>query len=184
MEGSAKSNMDTKPLERGTLYPYSKNVKIYRCPAVNERTVTVNLQNPNGVPRTVTYSMDYNVAGGTATGPLPGALFKPSSVINPKPTKKSVFWEEHPLSVDNGAFGIRSYPDRRFWNLPASHHNRSCEMSFLDGHVEIWRWKGTAVLAVGATEPGIGATFNPNVVDTAPYADITRMQTTTINPPP
>lgn len=182
MEGSAKTNMDTKPLERGTIYPYSKSPKIYRCPAVDARTVRVDLQHPTGVPRTVTYAMDYNMAGGSAGVPRVGALFKSSDVVNPKPTKKSVFWEEHPFSVDNGAFGIYSYPDRRFWNLPASHHNRSCEMSYLDGHVEIWRWKGTAVLALGATEPGISATIS--VTDNAPFADIIRMQTTTINPPP
>ena len=33
-----------------------------------------------------------------------------------------------------------------WYNLPASRHNRGCVLSFADGHVEYWKWKGTSVL--------------------------------------
>lgn len=186
IQGNAKTNLTTVPIETGKLYPYNKSVAIYRCPAVNAKT-SPSLQYPQGKLRNVTYSMDANVAGGTLNGttrtPRPGAIFKTAEVHIPGPSKKSVFWEEDPRSIDNGAFGIDSYASIRFWNLPASHHNKSCEMSFIDGHVEIWRWRNKEVLAEGQPDPGVGAilTVSDNAANPV---DIRRMQTTTIGPPP
>lgn len=181
VQGNAKTNLTTEPIETGKLFPYNKSVNIYRCPAAKEKTLKVSFQYPQGRLRTITYSMDYNVAGGSGSVPRVGAIFKASQVRDPGPAKKSVFWEEDPRSIDNGAFGIDSYPSRRFWNLPASHHNKSCEMSYIDGHVEIWKWQGKAVLALGQPDPGIGQIIQ--VSDQAPYHDIERMQHTTIGPP-
>jgi prepilin-type N-terminal cleavage/methylation domain-containing protein/prepilin-type processing-associated H-X9-DG protein len=183
VQGSGKTNLTTAPIESGKLFPYNKSVAIYRCPAVTTKTLTVNFQYPQGRIRTITYSMDYNVAGGSGTTPRVGAIFKTSQVINPGPAKKSVFWEEDPRSIDNGAFGIDSYPSIRFWNLPASHHSKRCEMSYLDGHVEIWKWKNKNVLAEGVPDPGVGAIV-PASDDATNPADIRRMQYTTIGPPP
>lgn len=182
--GSAKTDPDTKNITNGTIFPYLKSAKLYHCPADHSKTLAGGgLLNPGGIPRLRTYSMDYNMAGGTGpNAPRAGAIFKPSQVINPGPSKKSVFWEEDPRSADNGAFGINSYPSTDFWNLPASHHNKACEMTYVDGHAELWKWKGTAVLALGQDDPGVGKTVSAQ--DTPPYTDIRRMQYTTVGPPP
>jgi prepilin-type N-terminal cleavage/methylation domain-containing protein len=187
IQGNAKTNLTTVPIETGKLFVYNKSVAIYRCPAVNDRTLTVSFQYPKGRVRTVTYSMDYYVAGGTGTTPKPNAVFKMSQVSKPGPSKKSVFWEEDPRSIDNGAFGIRSFgyegSSINFWNLPASHHSRACEMSYVDGHVEIWKWKNKNVLAEGMADPGVNQTLPVNDDNSRPV-DIRRMQTTTVGPPP
>ena len=57
-----------------------------------------------------------------------------------------MFWDEQEDSIDNGGFGIAPRRDPRWWNLPASRHNKAVVLSFMDGHAEAWRWRGTSVL--------------------------------------
>src|SRR5437867_3564956 len=57
------------------------------------------------------------------------------------------FIDEHEKAVDDGLFAIAnpsveppSNPDT--WaDLPTDRHNQCCNLSFLDGHAERWRWK-------------------------------------------
>jgi hypothetical protein len=103
---------------------------------------------------------------------LSGAI----KVVTPPPVRKSVFWDEDPRSIDNGAFGIKPAGTWVWWNLPASTHNRGCAMSYLDGHTEIWKWKDTSVLAIGQPQPPLGTGMN----SPAPVGDrdLIRVQTT------
>ena len=69
-------------------------------------------------------------------------LFKKStSIINPGPSLAFVFIEESYLTVDDGYFAVKA-PGVNIWqNSPTVRHGRSCELSFADGHAEIWRWR-------------------------------------------
>lgn len=60
-----------------------------------------------------------------------------------------VFGEENQISIDNGAIGTESREGpAQFWNPPTARHNNGANFSFLDGHAELWRWKGTALNAL------------------------------------
>ena len=67
------------------------------------------------------------------------------------PVRTFAFLDEHPESIDDGAFMCYdrihwTEPDaepvfKTWWEMPADRHNRGCNLSFADGHVEHWRWK-------------------------------------------
>lgn len=64
-------------------------------------------------------------------------------ITEPSPSGASVFLDEDPYSIQNGAIGIEPAHTRNYahWNLPASRHNNGGAITFADGHGELWKWK-------------------------------------------
>jgi len=145
MIGNARTMTNTSYIQTGYLYPYNRSAQIYVCPA--EKALTdVAYGAPAAVPRLLSYSIDYNL-GSTNPGYIAYNRLKDRDINkNPSPAQHSVFWHEDARSIDNGSFGIWPYGNESWWNLPTSIHDRGCCLSFLDGHVEYWRWKGRVVL--------------------------------------
>lgn len=57
------------------------------------------------------------------------------------PTQAFVFIEESILTVDDGYFAVKA-PGNLIWqNSPTVRHGGAGELSFADGHAEIWRWR-------------------------------------------
>jgi prepilin-type N-terminal cleavage/methylation domain-containing protein/prepilin-type processing-associated H-X9-DG protein len=159
IQGNAQSDPQTPYIPNGVLYPYNKTLSIYACPA-NTRQITFPANPPiywsrwQG-PQARTVSINYPLGGFTATGGdllLTGVrpVLKYSQICspNPEPGKMFVFVDENEFSVDDGAFFIdpAGSGQNRWWNLPGSRHNKGTTWSFADGHVEYWKWHGTAVL--------------------------------------
>ena len=65
-----------------------------------------------------------------------------SDILSPGPSQASVLWDENEDSINNAGLWISSFGTREYGDLPASRHNYGCTMSFADGHVEYWKWKG------------------------------------------
>jgi prepilin-type processing-associated H-X9-DG protein len=60
-----------------------------------------------------------------------------------------VFGEENQISIDNGAMGTESLEGpAQFWNPPTGRHSDGANFSFLDGHAELWRWRGPVLAAL------------------------------------
>ena len=58
----------------------------------------------------------------------------------PQPSHIFVFIEEHPDSINDGYF--LNHPDISQWSdLPASYHNGSVNLTFIDGHIESHKWR-------------------------------------------
>ena len=125
---------------------------------------------PNGiggsVPQTRTCSVDFALGGFTppglaAGGPAHGggtfngvttlAKFSQIQTRSAGVAQKIVFVDEAPNNVDDGCFGIypASSQNHAWWNLPGCRHDgqRACTFTFADGHAELWRWHGSAVIA-------------------------------------
>ena len=66
-----------------------------------------------------------------------------------KPSGKFVFGEEAQSSLDDGEFAmyplVPATPINIWWNLPNTRHNVGSTWSFVDGHVELYRWRGTVI---------------------------------------
>ena len=55
---------------------------------------------------------------------------------------------ENEQSIEDGLFGCYppGLPESSTWlNLPASRHNKGGDFSFVDGHVEYWKWRGDMI---------------------------------------
>ena len=160
--GDAKRDTTTTNIEQGVLFKYNRSVAIYRCPGDRSQTIPVGGKSS---PRTRSYAIDYALSGDGAR------LTKSSQIKNPAPTGKSVFWDEQEDSIDNGGFGIAPLRDPSWWNLPASRHNKTGVLSFMDGHAAAWRWRGTSVLkfiAYGQAAPRTDPDLS-RVQETTPF---------------
>jgi prepilin-type N-terminal cleavage/methylation domain-containing protein len=141
-------------IQNSKLYPYNSSLEVYRCP--------VDIQIPpdlmtalKGKRRIRSYSMngrmggaddaDYSAFGAISTTWVLGAPYpmfkKTSSIIDPPPSGAFVFIEESYLTVDDGYFAVKAPGVFSWQNSPTVRHGRACELSFADGHAEIWRWR-------------------------------------------
>jgi prepilin-type N-terminal cleavage/methylation domain-containing protein/prepilin-type processing-associated H-X9-DG protein len=155
--GDAQTDPATPYIPGGLLYPYNKTLSIYACPA-NTRRITFPPNPPINFTSFVasqarTVAVNYPLGGSTPSGGnlLTEArpVLKYSDISSPEPSKMFVFMDENEFSVDDGRFAVAVVGGPHhgtWWNLPASRHNKGATLSFADGHVDYWRWHGTAVL--------------------------------------
>jgi len=132
------------------LAPYTAHTAgIYKCPAdrstikrngrtharVRSVAMSVAVADPTGGPW-----LNYKVSQPRFKVFMKGTDFNAAS-----PSMVHVFVDEHPDSINNGAFGVwmadPANPARAWiFDYPASSHNGACGFSFADGHAEIKKW--------------------------------------------
>ena len=178
IEGDAKTDRDTKNIEKGILFSYNRTVAIYRCPTDRSK-VTRYPQ----LLRTRSIAMSTGMAHLNPTQ-IPNPIYRYSQIINPSPVKASVFLDEDEWSIQNGALGVEPFFTKQkvYWNLPASRHNRGCNLSFADGHAEYWRWMDPNIVNASETirksyqaSPG---SYQVSVSTTTSDRDLPRIQET------
>jgi prepilin-type N-terminal cleavage/methylation domain-containing protein/prepilin-type processing-associated H-X9-DG protein len=176
IQGLVHSTATTVAIQQGVLYQYNKQPAIYACPA-NTVILTAGFPPVTG-PETRTCSIEISMGGNTAastTGPWTYArniIWNTYSKANQvqRPSAKFVFCEESELTLNDGVFG--DYPlvngavsVNSWFNMPVSRHNIGSNWSFLDGHVEYYKWHGSVVPAY-QTGDGTGTeTANTGTAD-------------------
>src|SRR5262249_41026383 len=142
----------------GSLYPYSKNVNIYKCPA-DKKVVTFS-QGSGPTTRSMSMNawLDPIVRPDTAASKVEPlySYKKLADILRPPPVSCWVFIEECPGSINDGFFVcdpdyMSVKENSLYWvDIPATYHNGAGGISFADGHAEIRKW----------TDPAV--TFQPN----------------------
>jgi prepilin-type processing-associated H-X9-DG protein len=139
------SSTYTDDPKNGVLYPYNTSLGIYKCPTSRAYVVGVG-RGGSTVPHNRAYSVSVwlgsNLGKDNPTY-APDIALKTSVIKNPSET--SVFIEENQVSIDNGAIGFNQVGVGGVWNLAANRHNNAGNLSFLDGHAQTFRWKGTGL---------------------------------------
>jgi len=127
--------------KKGTLWPYLKDVDIYRCPrghaghAVTYTTVASangcymeGTQLPNGA--------------GLRVGRTVLRLTRQTDIISPGAGQRAVFMDNG-YTPGNEDFSVPYlYPHWYNGSPPPIHHNDGVTLSMADGHAECWKWKG------------------------------------------
>lgn len=136
--GSPKEDSSPENLMKGSLFPYTRSVSLYRCPS--DSSTVIDKQ----IPRTRSYSMS-TYMNGDGAGMDPRVKTKLSEIINPSPSSVFVFIEEHESSIWSGGFFVS--PRSRFtlasasWSsTPSDRHSQGGNLAFADLHVEHWKW--------------------------------------------
>ena len=129
----------TNEIRNGILFPYHNTEPIYICPSSRAKTITASPI--PGLPHHRSYAMSV----GINCNVVPQGVKRTTDIL--KPSDLIIFLEENVVSIDNGAAGI--YPLSTLqagtwaaWNPPGGRHNLGAAISFADGHVENWVWKG------------------------------------------
>ncbi len=151
---SNQSNWDlNKDLVNSPLMPYvGKNSAIWRCPADRSQiSIPLSRTAPaQTLPRVRSNSMSQVFDFGQWLPESGYRVYKKGAdIVNPG--KTFVFVDEHPDSLNDGAFAVQmALPGSRnaqIIDFPASYHNGACGFSFADGHAEIHKWIGSKIKA-------------------------------------
>ena len=125
-------------IQNGALYPYLKNVKIYRCPTGRR-----------GEAVTYATAFSMNAVNHPWSQGIKGAHVKMRSEIKPNPATRFVYIDEGSLSTD--AFAVYIHQEQWFDSPPVRHGNGT-NLSFADGHAEYWKWNGRETVEHGKVD--------------------------------
>jgi prepilin-type N-terminal cleavage/methylation domain-containing protein len=146
---------DPALIKYGTLFPYAKNVNIYKCPADHKsgpasaggqapttRSMSMNAwMNPLKPPQW-TKDESWDVAKNYSGINYLTVFRKQSDVATHRggPVKLFVTVDENPNTINDGFFVTDPNQINTWVDVPASYHNYACGFGFADGHAEIKKW--------------------------------------------
>ncbi|HSU54977.1 MAG TPA: prepilin-type N-terminal cleavage/methylation domain-containing protein [Candidatus Dormibacteraeota bacterium] len=149
---------DVRLLQNGLLYPYVRNVNVYKCPADKR---TDHWPSPAGKPTVRSMSMNawmnpicnstvgdqsWNKVKGYSGATRLREFRRQSDIVRPGPSMCWVFIDENPWKINDGWFVCDPNDATKWVDIPASYHNNACGLSFADGHAEIKRWRDQNML--------------------------------------
>ena len=144
---NAVTETDPSNIISGLLFHYNRSLAIYHCPADY-----TTLQTPGGQPlphlRWRSYNLSQSINGDPEADPLYFPIIpawtKYTAVRRPDPTRLFVFIDENAATIEDAEFGnppIGSiFPGNQWWDMPSDRHLQGANLSFVDGHVEHWKW--------------------------------------------
>ena len=163
-------------IQAGLLYPYLKNLNVYRCPADHTlvpRTAPLSVP----VPSRRTYSMNSWVGSVNPQtyAPVPAvgtpgyAVYtKLSDMARSDPGKTWVFIEESPICIDDAYFTLNPTTAAFWYNVPAVWHGNASVLAFADGHADAHRWTDSNMIyGTGANPNGDNTPADSNSPDLA-----------------
>jgi prepilin-type N-terminal cleavage/methylation domain-containing protein/prepilin-type processing-associated H-X9-DG protein len=166
--GNCVVDSDPATLTAGTLYPYVKSTKVYKCPA--DGGVIQN----TSMPRLRSVALSCYLSG--------PAMDEENWAV--KPVRKMgeirnasgtlTFLDEDDLTLDDGHF---LYPAHavNWHNVPGWRHQNGTVLAFADGHTEYWKWKSrrpsTTAFGGGMMEDPQGYLDMDRLMQTTPYAE-------------
>jgi prepilin-type processing-associated H-X9-DG protein/prepilin-type N-terminal cleavage/methylation domain-containing protein len=152
----APYDSDPAGIQTGLLFQYNLSLGIYHCPA-DKSTIELRNGARTSQPRLRSYNMSQSINGypefDTNTYDYIPCFKKYTQVNRPDPTRCFVFIDVHEDEIVDAEFGI---PTQAFWgntlawwDIPANRHNQGANFSFVDGHVEHWKWKVPKTVIAG-----------------------------------
>ena len=135
----------------GCIYPYLKNVNVYRCPA----DVSTTRYNFQVQPRVRSMSMNAWLSPYDQWMTIPGVrVFKKESDLAIMGAVNIwLMLDENPKSVNDAYLAV--HPTAPAWyDYPATYHNKAGGISFCDGHAIIKKWTDSVLF----NPPGPGIT--------------------------
>ena len=159
------SNTDLNLIKAGTLFPYSKSVDIYKCPA-DTKTVKVGT---SILPTNRSMSMNAWLNPIMPFTSTAKAYRRQGDITLPAPVNCWVFLDENPGTINDPFLVCDPFDGyaSEWVDIPASYHNNAGGLSFADGHSEIRKWRDPAIL---------GKITAPFVTTTHPEIDLNWLQ--------
>lgn len=130
---SAPGHTNRNNIITGKLYPYNSSEAIYVCPADDYKFQGRRFR------RVRSYSMSGQMNSNVDwVNPRYPVRRKTSDIIDPDPSGALVLIDESTKTLEDGYFAIQV--DNRVWqNDPSDRHNKGANLTFADGHSEIYK---------------------------------------------
>lgn len=133
---------------KGTLWPYVRDVDVYRCPRGRTGHVVTYaiVAGANGFNVEGTYVPGSGAEQMTEFGQRIGStvlkLTRLSDIVNPGAAQRAVFIDIS-QTPQGGDFYVYYLQPRWMWfSPPPLRHADGATLSMADGHAEYWKWKG------------------------------------------
>ena len=144
----------------GSIGPFAKDPKIYKCPSDPSYSVFDGSKEPRVRSYAISPAMNSRIVMNyngqnrfTRLGDVRNAA------------RMMVFIDEHEDTIGSSVFRDPGYIYTDLWgSLPAARHSGGATLSFVDGHVELKKWKDPQTL-VPVRRKQRGTTFQSNNVD-------------------
>ena len=124
-----------------------RSQKIFKCPADNKLSAVQARRGWTERVRSISMNGAVGVGNKAATDGLLNCerVFEKTTDVNrPTPANLWVFVDEHPDSINDGAF-FNAQRNNQWIDLPSNLHNGACGFSFADGHSEIHKWRASVM---------------------------------------
>ncbi len=170
-----QGSTDPRLVERGTLFPYARNQKVYKCPADKKQGIAYS-GNPRWEPTTRSMAMncwlnplaghDWNSVGGGN-----GKIFRKQSDLSMHAggaVKLFVSVDENPYTINDGFFvidpGQGTTSPTTWTDVPASYHNNACGFGFADGHAEIKKWRDNNLIKARNVNTQVDSSYKNDLI--------------------
>ncbi len=141
--GNAQEDESPTNIQSGVLWPYSRSLAVYHCPA-DKSTFRANQQLLRH--RSYMLSVYINSAPADPNTPFGSRVKHKSSQIS-NPENVFVLLDASEWTINDGVFNL-NYIDipPNWYDAPSDRHDKGCNLSFVDGHISHikWRWPKTA----------------------------------------
>jgi type II secretory pathway pseudopilin PulG len=140
---------------KGALWPWIKNVDIYRCPRIQADNLLTYAVVPsaNGgtrVPGT-SWGNDYL---GIRIGSTVLKLSRLTDIVSPGAGQRAVFIDGGNRGY-NGSYYVEYLQPRWYKSDAPIHHHDGTTLSMADGHAEYWKWKGRETVVDAVRRSGV-----------------------------
>lgn len=127
-----------RDIERGSLYSYCPNKKLYKCPTGERGEV-------------ITYAVvDYMNGHSAIAGATPDPLKNRNQIRNT--ANQVVFLDEGRLSPSSWTV---YYYEERWWDQITARHGDGTNVSFADNHSEYWKWDDPRTIEIAEMNYGL-----------------------------
>ena len=132
---AAPGDTNVNNIKNGKLFQYNTSLGIYVCAADDYK------RNGRRATRVRSFSMSGQMNSDVAwVNPAYPINKKYTDILHPRPVGALVFIDESTITLEDAYFAIQV--DNRVWqNSPSDRHDRGANLSFADGHSEIYKWK-------------------------------------------
>jgi len=140
-------------IKNGAMWPYVKDLKLYKCPTVN---MIVRGGNQEIIMRTYSVADSMNCKD----WPSMNAKMIKKRLDIPNPAYRIVFVDDGG-TITSALGGWTVYvTEERWWDPPPVRHGDGTTFSFADGHSEYHKWKDPRTIEFGKRIPPTA--FSPN----------------------
>ncbi len=142
---TSPDNTNAQLIASGLLFPYTKALKLYKCPG--DRYLSGEQRGGRITERVRSVSMNAFIRGSAQPGMfwVPGfaSYAKESDITAPSPSQLWVFADENTDTINDAwlMIMIETADPNRWGDMPGSYHNGACVFNFADGHNEMHKWR-------------------------------------------
>jgi len=153
---------------KGALWPWIKDVDIYRCPRGREgHSATYStLVAANGCDVEGTYLTKATFGGfnkfSNRVGSTVLKLTSLTDIISPGASQRAVFMDIGQTPAGNDFYVHYLYPKWKWHGVPPLCHGEGTTFSMADGHAEYWKWKSRETVEIPRRLMSAGSRY-PNV---------------------